>query len=62
MTKRAQTPSNVSAMTTSNTLQSLLAAPTPIDLLRALKELKNAVIGNTWRKVEVAEDEPLLHL
>lgn len=35
----------------------------PLDeQLRALKELKNAVIGNTWKKVEYASDAELLQL
>lgn len=33
----------------------------PDDQLRILKELKNAVIGNTWKKVEYASDDELLH-
>ncbi|TXT11159.1 hypothetical protein VHUM_01910 [Vanrija humicola] len=47
-------------MTTSVTFQALNAAEAPTDLLRALKELKNAVIGNTWKKVEYVGDEALL--
>ncbi|KAL1409900.1 hypothetical protein Q8F55_003899 [Vanrija albida] len=47
-------------MTTSVTLEALKAAEAPADLLRALKELKNAVIGNTWKKVEYAGDDALL--
>jgi hypothetical protein len=46
-------------MTTSNTLLSLSSA-TSKEKLRVLKDLKNSVIGNTWRKVEVVEDEALL--
>lgn len=49
-------------MTTSVTLQALQATEAPTDLLRALKELKNAVIGNTWKKVESAGDDALLRL
>ncbi|WVF70073.1 hypothetical protein IAT40_004860 [Kwoniella sp. CBS 6097] len=47
-------------MTSANTLSLLTAATSPTDQLRVLKDLKNSVIGNTWKKVEVAEDEPLL--
>jgi len=32
------------------------------ELLLALKELKNSIIGNIWKKVEVADDEGLLQL
>lgn len=49
-------------MTTSATLQALAAAPTPDARLRALKDLKNSVIGNTWKKVEHAGDDALLRL
>ncbi|CAK9783454.1 ARM repeat-containing protein [Cutaneotrichosporon oleaginosum] len=49
-------------MTTSATLQALSAAATPADRLRALKDLKNSVIGNTWKKVEHASDDALLQL
>ncbi|WVQ97812.1 hypothetical protein IAU59_004927 [Kwoniella sp. CBS 9459] len=48
-------------MTTANTLSLLTAAPTPADQLKELKDLKNSVIGNTWKKVEVAENEALLY-
>lgn len=47
-------------MTTSATLQALSMAPTPGDRLRVLKDLKNSVIGNTWKKVEHASDDALL--
>ncbi|WRT65023.1 uncharacterized protein IL334_001964 [Kwoniella shivajii] len=47
-------------MTNSNTFDLLINAPTSADLLLNLKDLKNGVIGNTWKKVEVAEDERLL--
>jgi len=49
-------------MTASSTLHNLQTALSPNELLRILKDLKNSVIGNTWKKVEVAEDEPLLDL
>jgi hypothetical protein len=32
------------------------------ELLFALKELKNSIIGNTWKKVEVADSDGLLRL
>ena len=32
------------------------------ELLFALKELKNSIIGNTWKKVEVADSDTLLRL
>lgn len=32
------------------------------ELLFALKELKNSIIGNTWKKVEVADSVGLLRL
>ena len=47
---------------TQPTLSPVLTATTTADLLKALKNLKNGVIGNTWKKVEVAENEPLLRL
>lgn len=47
-------------MTTSATLQALSNAATPVERLRALKDLKNSVIGNTWKKVEHAGDDALL--
>lgn len=40
----------------------LVASSTRSELLANLKQLKNAVIGNTWKKVEVADDEKTLHL
>ena len=49
-------------MTHSATMVSLAAAQTPAQLLLALKDLKNSVIGNTWKKVEVAEDEEVMQL
>ncbi|WWC87229.1 uncharacterized protein L201_002117 [Kwoniella dendrophila CBS 6074] len=48
-------------MTISNTLDLLLNDPSPSNLLLNLKGLKNGVIGNTWKKVEVAENERLLN-
>nr|XP_018265756.1 uncharacterized protein I303_02129 [Kwoniella dejecticola CBS 10117]OBR87914.1 hypothetical protein I303_02129 [Kwoniella dejecticola CBS 10117] len=47
-------------MTNSNTLDLLTNASSSTTLLTNLKDLKNTVIGNTWKKVEVAEDERLL--
>lgn len=47
-------------MTISATLQALSNAATPADKLRTLKDLKNSVIGNTWKKVEHAGDDALL--
>ncbi|OCF37579.1 hypothetical protein I316_00705 [Kwoniella heveanensis BCC8398] len=47
-------------MTTAGTLSRLTAASSRTDQLKVLKDLKNSVIGNTWKKVEVAEDEALL--
>lgn len=44
-------------MTSGDTLTSLTGASTRPELLLALKDLKNSVIGNTWKKVEVVEDE-----
>jgi len=32
------------------------------ELLFALKELKNSIIGNTWKKVEVADSDGLVRL
>ncbi|WWD00304.1 hypothetical protein V866_007215 [Kwoniella sp. B9012] len=49
-------------MTNSNTFDLITNASSPADLLIHLKDLKNGVIGNTWKKVEVAEDEALLKL
>ena len=46
----------------SDALTRLEAATTQAEVLRQLKDIKNAIIGNTWRKVEVAEDESLLQL
>lgn len=31
-----------------------------VELLTALKELKNSIIGNTWKKVEVVDEDGLL--
>ncbi|KAK8846743.1 hypothetical protein IAR55_005830 [Kwoniella newhampshirensis] len=48
-------------MTSSSaTYTTLVGASTSTDLLAELKDLKNSVIGNTWKKVEVVEDEQLL--
>lgn len=38
-----------------------IPAGPPEEQLRTLKQLKNAVIGNTWKKVEYASDDELLH-
>lgn len=48
--------------TASVSLESLLNLPDRVNLLLALKDLKNSVIGNTWKKVEVAADEDLRDL
>lgn len=47
---------------TQPTLPPVLTAGDNEELLRALKDLKNGVIGNTWKKVEVAENEHVLGL
>jgi hypothetical protein len=47
---------------TQSALAPVLEASTSADLLKALKDLKNGVIGNTWKKVEVAENEAVLRL
>lgn len=47
---------------TQATLSPVLTASTSDELLKALKDLKNGVIGNTWKKVETAENESLLRL
>jgi hypothetical protein len=44
----------------SATLQSLQDAADSQSLVVALKDLKYAIIGNTLRKVEVAQDERVL--
>ena len=49
-------------MTQSSTMATLSAAQNPPELLAALKDLKNAVIGNTWKKVEVAEDAEVVSM
>jgi hypothetical protein len=49
-------------MTQTVIMSALGAAQTPATLLGALKDLKNSVIGNTWKKVEVAEDEEVMQL
>lgn len=48
--------------TTSVTLESLQSLPDRQSLLLALKDLKNAVIGSTWKKVEVAGDDAMKDL
>lgn len=40
----------------------LTAYTDPSELLGHLKDLKNSIIGNTRRKVEIANDEPALFL
>lgn len=52
---------SIYSMTTSAALQAITSAAATGDLLRALKELKNSVIGNTWKKVGLASDDTLLH-
>jgi hypothetical protein len=47
-------------MSNSLILSNLLATSSPTDLVDQLKALKNSIIGNTWKKVEVVEDEALL--
>ncbi|KAK4689772.1 armadillo repeat-containing protein 8, partial [Tremellales sp. Uapishka_1] len=47
---------------TSSTTVALLRSAAPGERLDLLKKLKNSVIGNTWKKVEVADDEELLKL
>lgn len=44
------------------TLDSLQSLSDSESLLAALKDLKNSVIGNTWKKVEVAGDDGLKDL
>jgi phage-related protein len=44
------------------TLESLVALPNRESVLLALKDLKNSVIGNTWKKVEVAGNDGLKDL
>ena len=46
----------------SDTFTRLASAATQEDVLRELKDFKNALIGNTWRKVEAADDEALVQL
>lgn len=48
------------AMTTSDTLLRLQRAEGQDELLASLKDLKNSVIGNVWRKVQVVDDEPTI--
>ena len=48
-------------MTSSSILASLTGSTTSEERLRLLKDLKNSVIGNTWRKVEIVQDEALLN-
>lgn len=44
------------------TIGTLAAAHSSGDLLVVLKDLKNSVIGNTWKKVQVAGDDEVLAL
>lgn len=44
------------------TPRAILSIHNDAELLPALKELKNSIIGNTWKKVEVADEEGLLKL
>lgn len=53
---------HLAIMTMDATSELLKSAATPQDLLVALKDLKNLVIGNTWKKVQVSEDEQVLQL
>ena len=48
--------------TASVTLETLRSLDDRESLLSALKDLKNSVIGNTWKKVEVAGDDGLKDL
>ena len=48
--------------TASVTLEGLKSLPDRESLLLALKDLKNSVIGNSWKKVEVAGDNGLKDL
>lgn len=41
---------------------SLQSIDNDAELLSALKELKNSIIGSTWKKVEVADEDGLLGL
>jgi hypothetical protein len=45
-----------------SSLGRLRASTTQSELLENLKTLKNAIIGNTWKKLEIAEDEATLSL
>ncbi|KAL7423599.1 hypothetical protein Q5752_001180 [Cryptotrichosporon argae] len=47
-------------MTTASTYQSLTSLSDATQRLQALKDLKNTVIGNTWKKVDVAHDSDVL--
>ncbi|ORY26906.1 armadillo-type protein, partial [Naematelia encephala] len=47
-------------MTNSPALSSLASSGSAEELLNSLKDLKNSVIGNTWKKVQIAEDQQLL--
>jgi hypothetical protein len=48
-------------MTLTASLSTLQTSSNPSAALPLLKDLKNSVIGNVVRKVEVAKDEQLLH-
>jgi hypothetical protein len=54
--------SDMTLQAASITLSTLEGAESRQALVILLKDLKNSVIGNTLRKVEVAEDEGLLAL
>lgn len=45
-----------------NSLSAITSLGNDVELFSALKELKNSIIGNTWKKVEVADEEGLLKL
>lgn len=49
-------------MTTADSLDDLAKAESPAALLEALKDLKNSIIGNTWKKVQVAQHVPTVQL
>jgi hypothetical protein len=49
------------AITTSPiSLAAIQSIGSDAELIVALKELKNSIIGSTWKKVEVADEEGLL--
>lgn len=52
---------DMTTATASSAAAVTIPSGSPDEQLRTLKELKNAVIGNTWKKVEYASDDELLH-